>query len=147
MKQLNWLAAFAFAAGLSGCAPKAVEEPPVAPPKPAAPAKAVPAPDAAKPAETKPADAKPADAKPADAPKADGAKDGAKPAETKTSAVPNTVCPVMKGKPVKAEYSVDYKGRKVQFCCKMCIAAFNKDPEKYIAVLDADSAKPAKPSS
>ena len=35
----------------------------------------------------------------------------------------------------------DYKGREIQFCCKMCLKTFEKDPETYLkkiydAVLD-----------
>ncbi len=30
-----------------------------------------------------------------------------------------------------------YEGREVQFCCKACIKDFNKDPKKFIALLDA----------
>lgn len=30
-----------------------------------------------------------------------------------------------------------YKGRLVQLCCKGCIRAFDQDPEKYLAILDA----------
>ena len=31
---------------------------------------------------------------------------------------------------------IDYKGRTVKFCCKDCVKKFNKDPEKYLKVLD-----------
>lgn len=39
---------------------------------------------------------------------------------------------------------VDYmhEGRLVRFCCGGCIAAFQADPEKYLAVLDRNQAKP-----
>jgi YHS domain-containing protein len=43
-----------------------------------------------------------------------------------------TMCPVS-GKPIDPQYSVDYKGEKVYFCCPNCPAAFEKDPEKYAA--------------
>ncbi len=38
---------------------------------------------------------------------------------------------------------VDYmhEGRLVRFCCGGCIAAFQADPEKYLAVLDEHQAK------
>jgi YHS domain-containing protein len=42
-----------------------------------------------------------------------------------------TKCPVS-GKPIKAEHSVEYKDKKVYFCCPNCPAAFEKDPEKFL---------------
>jgi YHS domain-containing protein len=41
---------------------------------------------------------------------------------------------------------VDYKGRRIYFCCKECPPVFNKDPEKYIKLVDAElkGAAPAK---
>jgi YHS domain-containing protein len=45
-----------------------------------------------------------------------------------------TTCPVS-GKPINPEHTVDYKGKKVYFCCPKCPAAFNADPEKYVAKL------------
>jgi YHS domain-containing protein len=40
-------------------------------------------------------------------------------------------CPVMGGDIDKKEY-IDYKGRRVYFCCAGCKEKFNKDPEKYL---------------
>lgn len=37
------------------------------------------------------------------------------------------------GKPVTEEY----KGHEIQFCCKDCLAAFNKSPDGFIAKMDA----------
>jgi YHS domain-containing protein len=45
-----------------------------------------------------------------------------------------TKCPVS-GKPIDPANSVDYKGQKVYFCCPNCPAAFEKDPEKFVAKL------------
>jgi YHS domain-containing protein len=45
-----------------------------------------------------------------------------------------TTCPVMGGAIDKAIF-VEYKGKKVYFCCKGCIDTFNADPEKYVAKL------------
>jgi YHS domain-containing protein len=45
-----------------------------------------------------------------------------------------TNCPVMGG-PIDKSIFVEYKGKKVYFCCTGCIAAFQKEPEKYIAKL------------
>lgn len=39
-------------------------------------------------------------------------------------------CPVS-GKPVSKDASVDHHGTKIWFCCKDCIAPFEKDPAKY----------------
>ena len=41
------------------------------------------------------------------------------------------------GKPVM----IDHQGRQIGFCCKSCIAEFEKDPAKYLAKLP-DPAKP-----
>ena len=45
-----------------------------------------------------------------------------------------TVCPVMGGAIDKAIFT-EYKGKKVYFCMESCKAAFEKEPEKYIAKL------------
>ncbi len=45
-----------------------------------------------------------------------------------------TTCPVS-GKPIDPEHSVEYKGKKVYFCCPKCPAAFEADPEKFVAKL------------
>ncbi len=53
-----------------------------------------------------------------------------------------TTCPVSgeklgegdMGKPV----AIQYKGRTVQFCCKMCVAKFESDPAKYLAKLPGE---------
>ena len=42
------------------------------------------------------------------------------------------ICPVMKGK-TSLDYSYEYQGKTYYFCCSGCIAAFKKDPEKYLA--------------
>ena len=46
-----------------------------------------------------------------------------------------TVCPIMGGKIVK-EVFADHEGRRIYFCCKGCVGKFNKDPEKYIKIVD-----------
>jgi len=45
-----------------------------------------------------------------------------------------TMCPVT-GDKIDKNVFVEYKGKKVYFCCSMCVAQFNKDPEKYLAKL------------
>jgi len=46
-----------------------------------------------------------------------------------------TTCPVMEGNPINKKYFVEYKGKKVYFCCPGCEEKFLADPEKYIAKL------------
>ncbi len=58
------------------------------------------------------------------------------------------ICPVMPGNPINPAVYVDYNGRRIYFCCNMCPPIFNKDPEKYIKIVDeqlkaAQDAKPA----
>ncbi len=64
--------------------------------------------------------------------------------EAKSASYPLGVCVVSgeklggMGEPVKHMY----KNRLVEFCCGNCIATFEKDPDKYLAMIDA-AAKPA----
>jgi YHS domain-containing protein len=45
------------------------------------------------------------------------------------------------GGPVKYTYKEEGKpDREIQFCCKMCVGKFKKDPAKYLAKLDAAEA-------
>lgn len=46
-----------------------------------------------------------------------------------------TKCPVLGGSVNKRVYS-DYQGKRVYFCCPPCIREFQKDPEKYIRLLE-----------
>jgi YHS domain-containing protein len=57
--------------------------------------------------------------------------------------VPQTTCPVMGGKVNKALY-VDHDGKRIYVCCKGCIDAVKKDPQKYIKKLEADGVTVAK---
>ncbi len=45
---------------------------------------------------------------------------------------PQTECPVMVGNKIDSSIYVDYKGKRVFFCCKFCQQAFTKNPEKYL---------------
>lgn len=45
-----------------------------------------------------------------------------------------TMCPVMGGAIDKSIF-VEYKGKKVYFCCEGCKDKFNEEPEKYLAKL------------
>jgi len=51
-------------------------------------------------------------------------------------AITQTTCPVMGG-PIDKSIFVEHEGRKVYFCCQMCVATFKKDPGKYLAKRDA----------
>ncbi|MFC1672070.1 YHS domain-containing protein [Planctomycetota bacterium] len=46
-----------------------------------------------------------------------------------------TVCPVMEGNPVKKDIFIDYRGKRVYFCCQSCKGEFSANPEKYLAKL------------
>ena len=58
-----------------------------------------------------------------------------KAAASTATTVEQTTCPVMDGNPINKKVFVEYKGKKVYFCCADCKAVFEKDPEKYIAKL------------
>lgn len=58
--------------------------------------------------------------------------------ETVTQAaaqIEQTMCPVMHNMKINPEVFVEYKGKKVYFCCPDCKAKFQADPEKYVANL------------
>ena len=48
--------------------------------------------------------------------------------------IPQKTCPGMEGA-INEDIYVEYKGKKVYFCCQGCAEAFKKDPEKYLAKL------------
>jgi YHS domain-containing protein len=52
--------------------------------------------------------------------------------ETTVAAIEQTKCPILPNNPIDKNVFVEYKGKKVYFCCEACKAEFNKDPEKYI---------------
>ena len=56
------------------------------------------------------------------------------PIEAVAAAIEQTTCPVM-GSPINKAIFVEYKGKKVYFCCPPCKDKFNAEPEKYIAKL------------
>jgi YHS domain-containing protein len=45
-----------------------------------------------------------------------------------------TICPVMGGA-IDKNIFVEYKGKKVYFCCEDCKKKFEAEPEKYLAKL------------
>ena len=56
------------------------------------------------------------------------------PIEAVAAALEQTTCPVM-GNPINKAQFVEYKGKKVYFCCPPCKDKFVEEPEKYIAKL------------
>lgn len=46
--------------------------------------------------------------------------------------IEQTTCPVMDGNPIDKNVFVEYKGKRVYFCCADCKAEFEADPEKYL---------------
>lgn len=61
---------------------------------------------------------------------ADQGAQGAEPQE-----IAQEKCPVM-GLPINEDIYVDYKGRRIYFCCDGCDDKFLENPEKYLAKLD-----------
>jgi YHS domain-containing protein len=59
-----------------------------------------------------------------------------------------TACPVSGEKlgegDMGAPVAHAYKGRTVMFCCRMCVAKFDRDPAKYLANLPGEQPAPAK---
>jgi YHS domain-containing protein len=56
-------------------------------------------------------------------------------ADASGKGTPQTLCPILGGKIDKKVY-VDYKGKRVYFCCASCKDDFNKDPDKYIKQME-----------
>jgi YHS domain-containing protein len=56
------------------------------------------------------------------------------PEEVATAVIEQTICPVMAG-PIDKNFSAEYKGKTVYFCCAACKEKFEQEPEKYIAKL------------
>jgi len=40
-----------------------------------------------------------------------------------------------------------YEGREIKFCCKGCLKDFNKEPDKYIKMIEEAEAKAKQPKS
>ena len=55
-------------------------------------------------------------------------------AEAVASAIEQTTCPIM-GNAINKAIFIEYKGKKVYFCCPGCKEKFEAEPEKYIAKL------------
>lgn len=54
---------------------------------------------------------------------------------TAATVIEQTTCPIMDGNKINKKVFVEYKGKKVYFCCASCKGDFEKDPEKYISKL------------
>jgi YHS domain-containing protein len=52
-----------------------------------------------------------------------------------TASIEQTTCPVMEGNKIDKNIFVEYKGKKVHFCCADCKGKFLAEPEKYLAKL------------
>ncbi len=64
----------------------------------------------------------------------EAAKQTAATAEQAATTAEQTTCPVMGGA-IDKNIFVEYKDKKVYFCCPDCKAKFEAEPEKYIAKL------------
>ncbi len=51
------------------------------------------------------------------------------------NAAEQKACPVREGDPIKKDIYVDYKGKRVYFCCASCKQKFLNTPENYLAKL------------
>jgi len=58
-------------------------------------------------------------------------------AATGESQIAQRLCPVMGGQ-IDRKIYLDYSGRRVYFCCQMCVQTFNREPQKYLEKLDAE---------
>ncbi len=63
------------------------------------------------------------------------AEDAKKTTAAAAETTEQTMCPVMDGNKIDKNVFVEYKGKKVYFCCTACKAKFEADPEKYVANL------------
>lgn len=51
---------------------------------------------------------------------------------TTQKALANKFCPFQPEHPIDPKVTVEYKDKKIGFCCKDCIEEFKADPEKYM---------------
>jgi YHS domain-containing protein len=70
-----------------------------------------------------------------DAPKAVDTEPAAPASAVETATKAQATCPVM-GNAVDRSLYADHEGKRVYFCCAMCIGKFKEDPEKYIRRLE-----------
>jgi len=56
---------------------------------------------------------------------------------SKAIEVGNRICPVSGEEiPIDKEVKEEYKGKIYNFCCKMCLKDFRKEPQKYIDMIE-----------
>jgi YHS domain-containing protein len=48
-----------------------------------------------------------------------------------------TTCPVMGGA-INRNIYTDYEGKRIYFCCPVCIEEFKKDPQKYLQKMEQE---------
>ena len=72
-----------------------------------------------------------------------GYSEGAKPAYPLTTCVVSGEALGEMGDP----FIYNYKGQEVQLCCKKCLKKFQRDPEKYMAILKDAGGDAAKKES
>ena len=48
-----------------------------------------------------------------------------------------TLCPVMESKKIKDSLFVDHDGKRIHVCCRGCLKKVTKDPQTYMAKLEA----------
>ncbi|MCC6661954.1 MAG: YHS domain-containing protein [Phycisphaerales bacterium] len=71
--------------------------------------------------------------------------------DTQPEPPPGVLCPVTPEEPIDPAIYTDYKGKRVYFCCRRCLAKFKKEPEKYAVLAvsapaqDADHATDGTP--
>lgn len=73
-----------------------------------------------------------------DGPKMEGMTGSVDSAEAEKIA--QKTCPVGKNK-IDPEVFVEHAGRKIYFCCPGCDKAFQKDPAKYVKLVDEEIAQ------
>ena len=56
---------------------------------------------------------------------------------TTSQEVANRICPVMGGE-TRSDVSIEYNGRKINFCCPACEGKFLKEPGKYLKKLEKE---------
>ena len=67
--------------------------------------------------------------------------------EQQKAAYPTDTCIVMGKKLGDKPIDYVYQNRLIRFCCKGCVDTFNKDPKKYLKILDDAAAAKAKPAA
>ena len=67
------------------------------------------------------------------------------PMEDSMMQVPNKICPISGEETDEhgAPYVYEYKGKKYNLCCAMCVKDFKKDPDKYVKMIEDQMMKDA----